>query len=291
MLRTPPAARPFVHVLLFALAALVALAGCRSAPPTEQVDLSSRLDGIDATFVVRDLATGVTRVHRPERAAMPLTPASTFKIPNSIIGLETGVLADAGTVIAWDPVRDPVADDQPEAWKGDQTLASAFRLSCVWYYRELARRIGAERMQDWINRLGYGNRSIEGGIDLFWLRGGLRISALEQVGFLERLVTHRLPVRPATEATLREIMLIESTPAYRLYGKTGTAVPSETEQIGWLVGYVEVRGRTSVFAFNMIDPRVWQDFPRERRVAIVKGLLASMGVLPAQADPTTQAGG
>lgn len=267
--------------LVVVTCALLALAGCH-AGQTKEVDLSASFGDIDATFVVRDVESGRTQIYRPERAAVELTPASTFKIPNSIIGLETGVLADAATTFRWDPVRDPVADDMPQVWKGDHTLASAFRNSVVWYYRELARQVGPERMQSWIDRLDYGNHSISGGIDLFWLRGGMRISALEQVDFLERFVTGRLAIRASTTATLREIMLVTRTDSYALYGKTGTAIPSETEQIGWLVGFAESGGRTSVFAFNMIHPRVWQDFPREKRVELVTAALRQLGVLPAK---------
>lgn len=275
----PSSLRNALH-LVVVTCALLALAGCRSGR-TEELDLSRTLGDIDATFVVRDVGSDLTRVYRPERAAVQLTPASTFKIPNSIIGLETGVLADASTTFRWDPVRDPVANDMPQVWKGDHTLASAFRNSVVWYYRELARQVGAERMQAWLDRLDYGNRSIEGGLDLFWLRGEMRISANEQVDFLERFATNSLPISARTSATVREIMLIEETPSYRLFGKTGTAIPSESVQIGWLVGFVEAGGRTSTFAFNMIHPHVWEEFPRQRRVELVKAALRQLGVLPA----------
>jgi beta-lactamase class D len=270
--------RPILLIVL--VTSLLAALGCQSTPRPEHVDLSSEFGDIDSTFVVRDVATGETRVYRAERASLPLTPASTFKIPNSMIGLETGVLTDANTTFHWDPLRDPVADDMPQVWKGDHDLRSAFRNSVVWYYRELARRVGPERMQAWLNALDYGNRSIEGGIDLFWLRGDLRISAFQQVDFLERFVRGELPLKASTTATMREIMLIDETSEYRLYGKTGTAIPSETEQIGWLVGFVERGGQTSVFAFNMIHPRVWQDFNRERRIALVKKALVRLHLLP-----------
>jgi beta-lactamase class D len=272
-------------LLVVVVLLLTSLVGCSSAPATRSVDLTKDLGGIDATFVVADLSTNVMRVHDPARAATRFTPASTFKIPNSMIALETGVLANADSVIAWDPARDPVPEDMSDAWKGDQTLKSAFRHSVVWFYREVARRIGPERMQAWLDRLEYGNRSIGGGVDVFWLRGDLKISANEQVAFLTRFVEGTLPISATTSATLREIMLIEEGSGYRLYGKTGTSAPPGEMQLGWLVGFVETDSprSTHVFAFNMSDPRVWEDYPRERRIAIVKSLLQELGVLPAGA--------
>lgn len=264
--------------------------GCATSPTTQDVDLSAELGDLDATFVVVDVATDAARVHNRARAATRLIPASTFKIPHSMIALETGVLPDADSTIAWDPARDPVADDMPAAWRGDHTLASAFRHSVVWYYQEIARRIGAERMRAWLVKFNYGNCSIDGGIDRFWLDGELRISALEQAEFLERFVEGALPISQETADTMRSIMLIEGTESYRLWGKTGTAIRSEGEQLGWLVGFVETTstsasaGRTHVFAFNMTHPRVWQEYSRERRVAIVKSLLVRSGAIESSAS-------
>ena len=268
---------------LVALCCILLLTACSATPARstpEVVDLTSELGDLDATFVLRDCSTGATRLDRPDRAATGFIPASTFKIPNSMIALETGVADGSEFAMAWDRQRDPPSDGWAEAWKADHTLRTAFRHSVVWYYRELARRIGAERMGEWLVRLDYGNRSTEGGLDRFWLDGAIRISALEQVDFLERFVGGRLPLRLSTVEAMRSIMVIEETPGYRLSGKTGTAVPEVGLQIGWLVGFVErPDGRTHVFAFNMSHPRVWQEYPRERRVEMVKQILRRLGVI------------
>lgn len=268
----------------------IALAGCSTAPrpASETIDLTASMEGLDATFVVRDLATGRTRIHNPARAATGFTPASTFKIPNSMIGLETGILDGAEAPMAWDQTRDPAQEHWSDAWKRDQTLRTAFENSVVWYYRELARRIGAERMQAWLDRLNYGNRDMRGGLDLFWLRGAIRISALEQVDFLERFLRGTLPISERTTAIMRDIMLIEETSGatggYRLSGKTGTFVAAEgappEPQLGWLVGYVERGDRTTIFALNISGDRIWEDYPRPKRIELARTLLRGLDILP-----------
>jgi beta-lactamase class D len=52
-------------------------------------------------------------------------------------------------------------------------------------------------MQTWLERFDYGNRNIAGGQDMFWLDGDLRISALKQVLFLEKLASGKLRPPPS----------------------------------------------------------------------------------------------
>jgi len=119
-----------------------------------------------------------------------MLPASTFKIPNSVIALETGVVGDPDKdIFRWDGVVRSI-----EAWNRDHTLRSAIAASAVPVYQEIARRIGADRMQKFVDLFGYGNRDIGGGIDQFWLTGNLRISPVQQIDFVDRLRRGTLPV-------------------------------------------------------------------------------------------------
>ena len=129
-------------------------------------------------------------------------PASTFKIPNSIIALETGVVADPDKdVFKWDGVTRSI-----EAWNKDHTLRSAIAVSAVPVYQEIARRIGAERMQKYVDLLDYGNRDIGGGIDQFWLTGNMRIDPIQQVDFVDRLRRGVLPVSKRSQDLVRDIL-------------------------------------------------------------------------------------
>jgi beta-lactamase class D len=209
------------------------------------VDLSSAFPGFRAAFVMRDVSAGRTVRHGVELARTRLSPCSTFKIPNSIIGLETGVIPDAAFVLKWDGQKRPV-----EAWNRDHDLRSALRNSVVWYYQELARRVGPARMQHWVRALGYGNEDISGGIDRFWLGSSLRISPDEQVDFLARLHAGALPASARSLAIVEEMLLQDAPAAGLVYrGKTGSCEgPAPDETHGWWVGSVEKEGRPYVFA-------------------------------------------
>ena len=126
----------------------------------EEIDLKDFFTDNDGCFVLLNPVTKDIKVYNPEQAAKRYIPASTFKIPNSIIALETGVADGPGFVIKWDSTNNPAKDYWPQSWRKDQTLKTAFQNSVVWYYREIARRIGEERMQEYINKFDYGNKNI-----------------------------------------------------------------------------------------------------------------------------------
>src|SRR5690606_28529958 len=117
---------------------------------------------------------------------------------NALIGIETGAIAGEDEVFRWDGTAKPV-----DAWEADHTLATGLRESVVWMFQEVARRVGKSRMREWLDRFDYGNRDMSGGIDQFWLRGGLRISAVQQVEFLRKLAEGRLPVGPRARRLVR----------------------------------------------------------------------------------------
>lgn len=231
----------------------------------------------DATFVLYEPAGDRYRVLDEARARKRFIPASTFKIANALVGLEVGSIADENEVFRWDGKPKPY----PE-WERDQTLASGMKYSCVWMFQEVARRTGKARMKEWLQRLEYGNQDISGGIDQFWLRGGLRVSAMEQVAFLHRLAEGRLPATQRAQRLVRQALVIEKTRDYTLYGKTGTTTGADA--INWWVGWVERKGRpVAFFALNLAPgPKtVYAD-----RLDIGRAILVEAGVLPKGARPS-----
>ncbi|AKT39316.1 penicillin-binding transpeptidase domain-containing protein [Chondromyces crocatus] len=264
-------------------------------PPVadEEVDLSRFLAPLElrGTFVVRHLRTGRTLRHNPERARTRFTPASTFKIPNSLIALETGVVTGEDFALPWKRESDPPRDWWPKAfYKDQQTLRSAFRHSIVWYYRELARRIGPERMKQHLATFAYGNQDMSSGVDDFWLTGALTISAEEQIQFLQRLYEGKLGVSAHATDTLKRIMLLEETSSYRLSGKSGTDTSVPGNDLGWFVGFLERGDDAYVYAFNASGARIWKEFPPPKRAVLVRDMLKSLSLIPADApvlpDPT-----
>ncbi|MGE4419281.1 MAG: penicillin-binding transpeptidase domain-containing protein [Sulfurimonas sp.] len=195
----------------------------------------------DGSGVVLDLNTSKRTVFGPH-ANKRLNPCSTFKILNSMIALDSGVVKDENEVIKWDGVK-----REYEVWNRDHTMHSAIAVSAVWFYQELASRIGEQRMREYVSRAQYGNADTSNTLTDFWLgNGSLKISLNEQVNFLARLMRNNLEMPQHVMKTAKDIITLEKSDTYRLGGKTGSCGGA-----GWFVGFVQNRDKTTVFAFNI----------------------------------------
>jgi beta-lactamase class D len=251
-------------------------------------DLTQFFGKTPGAFVLYDQQSKRYIRYNEARCRERFTPFSTFKIPNSIIGLETKVITDGETSLRWEPKRIPESVNWTKPpfvnWKHDHTLRSAMKDSVVWYYRELARRVGEERMRRMVAQLGYGNQDVSGVWDspnlfeAFWLNGSLRISADEQVEFLRKFYMGDLPVADRTTKIVKEILALEKTADYTLSGKTGAGMVAENRALGWFVGYVETKGNVCFFALNLEGPNFASI--RERRIELTRQILAALGYLP-----------
>jgi beta-lactamase class D len=229
--------------------------------------------GVRGTFVLYEPAKHRFGVLDEARANHRYLPASTFKIPNALIGLEVGSIRDENEVFKW--------DGKPKlmrAWERDHTLATGMSKSVVWMFQEVARRTGKARMRDWVTRFDYGNKDIGGGIDLFWLQGSMRISAFEQVAFLRKLEEGRLPVSARSRRLVRDALVIEQGPGYTLYAKTGSSGFSVKEPVWWWVGWVEKAGQPAAYFALNLTPK--KDLKLSDRIDIGRDILRGAGVLP-----------
>lgn len=234
--------------LLLVLAIKCISATGSSAPMVLQEDFSRHFAGLQGTFVLYEPATEKYWIYNDEQSRKRLPPCSSFKIFNSLIGLQTGALDrdDAKTVLPWNGTRYDI-----EAWNKDQTLASATRDSVVWYFQALAERIGAEAMQLYLDRVGYGNRDISGGLTRFWLRSSLQISAMEQVDLLAKLRAGQLPFSTENREIVLKNITLSDYQGTKLLGKTGSGYQDGKWILGWFVGYIESQGKLYVFATNV----------------------------------------
>ncbi|HKO96510.1 MAG TPA: penicillin-binding transpeptidase domain-containing protein [Pyrinomonadaceae bacterium] len=245
-------------------------------------NLSRIFDKTEGAFVLYDLKNKRYVRHNEERCRRRFTPASTFKIPNSLIGLETNVVRDAEHMVAWD--RQRYSDEgRPNIapfneWWRDHTLRSAMRYSVVWYYMELARKVGAPGMQKYVKQFRYGNGDTSGGIEQFWRNSSLQISADEQVDFLRRFYAGQLSVSRRSTEIVKDILLLEETAAYKLSGKTGAAPLENGGTLAWFVGYLEREGNVYFFALNM-DGANYEAI-RDERINLTKRILTELGYLP-----------
>lgn len=212
-------------------------------------------DGTVGTFVGYKVDDYLIIASDKNRSVEPRLPASTFKIANSLIALETGVVQDPDKdVFKWDGVKRPI-----EAWNQDHTLRTAIAASAVPVYQEIARRIGQERMQKYVDLLDYGNRNIGGGIDQFWLTGDLRIDPLRQVDFVDRLRRGVLPISKRSQDLVRDILPVTKVGDSIIRAKSGLLGAERGQpSLGWMVGWAEKASAQTVFALNMdcVEPRL-----------------------------------
>ncbi|MBT8420980.1 MAG: class D beta-lactamase [Gammaproteobacteria bacterium] len=206
---------------------------------------SARQD-IDGAMVISSLHGNRTRIHNDVRANRRFSPASTFKILNTLISLEEGAISGKDGALKWNGRIYAIPD-----WNHDQTLESAFKVSCVWCFQALADRVGAHKYRTHLRKTGYGQLREPFEEKTFWLDGSLEISAIEQVEFLKKVFERSLPFSPSSYETLRQIMLVEQTPTFTIRGKTGWAT-QVTPQVGWYVGYVETQDDVWFFATNIV---------------------------------------
>ena len=271
--------------LLTSVSLLLSASVATQPTPIQQQDLSPFFKTTVGAFVLYDSKHDRYIRYNESRCRQRFSPKSTFKIPNSLIGLETGVIRDAEFVIAWNRQKYPPQDNWNQEpfvhWAQDHTLRSAIKYSVVWYYRELALRVGQQRMKQFVTRFNYGNEAVSGPIDNFWLDGSLKISANEQVEFLRAFYKGQLPVSRRATEIVKDILELERTSTYKLSAKTGGGSISEGVYIGWFVGYIETKDNVYFFATN-IEGANFAEI-RDKRVELTKQILVGLGVLPASA--------
>lgn len=198
-------------------------------------------------------------------------PASTFKIPNSIIGLETGVIEGEETIFPWDGEPKRI-----RSWEQDLALPKAFQYSCLPCYRQVARDIGLERMQIYLEKLAYPGMDVNAeNLDIFWVDGESRITQFQQIDFLRQIYANQLPISAKTQNIITKILVIEDHERFKLSGKTGWSVDGELNN-GWFIGYIETGEKMYYYATN-VEPGAgfnMDDFGRVRRHVTMKSMLA-----------------
>lgn len=288
------------RLLLLAITTLLFVA-CRDKRTHEHKEWGDifKQHGVEnGCFIIRDHTHEIINFYNKDRAIRRFSPASTFKIFNSLVALEEAVAKDETFTIPWDSVTRPM-----QAWNHTMSMLEAFKVSNVPFYQEVARRIGRETMQRYLDTVQYGNMVIGDSIDRFWLDNSLQISADEQVGFLRKLYFNQLPFTDRTQRIVRFMMEQADSPGYKLYYKTGWAANADTAGGGnvlWVVGMTERRVHMKehensmnkadfrlypyFFALNFTIPAVESGSPEgqqwiDRRKALLMDLLKAAGAI------------
>lgn len=228
---------------------------------------------VEGCFTMLNNTDGSVRVYNMALDTIRFTPASTFKMANALIGLQTGIVTGDDMAIPWDGVVRSNAD-----WNKTLTLKEAFKVSSVPYFQEVARRIGKDTMQQWIDSLSYGNKNTQGPIDSFWLNNQLKISPDEQLGVLKKLYFDQLPFRKTVQMAVRDMMLQEDNTLYKLSYKTGWGFDEKKNNIGWVAGWIEENRHVYFFVTLVKSPDANIDM-KSVRMAITKDILKHLGFL------------
>ena len=208
---------------------------------------------VKGSFGLYDNGTGQFTIYNLSRFKdSAYLPASTFKIVNALVGLETGKLTNEKMEIVWDGViRKYPNGDTATAWNKNLTAAEAFKVSAIPYFQELARRIGKENMQHWLDSIKYGSRIIKTRVDTFWLDNTLQISADEEMGLVKKLYFNQLPFQKRSQDIVKKMMLQEDNANYKLSYKTGWGFLENGNALGWVVGWIEENRHPYFFVLNV----------------------------------------
>lgn len=272
-----------VTLLFAAIASSPVLAFADTCTSTTVIDAhayKAEMSTNQVTFLAIDVKTGGCYVINEQGLNERHTPFSSFKIPNTLIALETGAAKSIDEKIEWNPVKRPAKDFWPDTWKQDQTLATAFVHSAAWYYQDISRRIPPADYHAWLKRFSYGNRNFTSGNDAFWLDGELKISTREQVRFLHCLLESKCGVKAATLNAFESIARQKLTETKFLFAKTGAGPidPSNNQGAfeGWYVGYIK-EGEDPLVVFAIyVESENFSSIKDFRRAFSLK-LLADLG--------------
>ena len=233
---------------------------------------------VNGCFAIMDNGSGAFTVYNLGRYRdSSYLPASTFKIINSLIGLQTGKITSDSMVIKWDGVERSISD-----WNKDLTMYEAFRVSALPYYQEVARRIGKDTMQQWLDSLKYGAKTdnekivIKSAVDSFWLDNSIKVTPDQQLGIVKRLYFDQLPFFKTYQEMVKRAMIFENNNKYQLAYKTGWGFDEKGNAIGWVVGWIVENNHPYFFVLNLETPDKKFDM-WHIRMNMLKGILKQLG--------------
>lgn len=234
------------------------------------IDLSSCFQGYEGSFVLYNMAQDTWNIYDMDRAALRVSPDSTYKIYDALIGLEAGVITPEDSTMEWNRELYPFQE-----WNADQTLQSAMSASVNWYFQEIDKQLGTSAIDRYIREIRYGNENTKGGLSSYWMESSLKISPIEQVELLRKLYENSLGFRTKNIDTVKDSILLSSSESGNLYGKTGTGCIDGKDVNGWFVGYVEAPDNTWFFAANIAAN---DDASGSNAAEITQHILSGMGI-------------
>nr|WP_297884700.1 BlaR1 family beta-lactam sensor/signal transducer [uncultured Blautia sp.] len=210
------------------------------------LELSNAFHGYEGSFVLYNSKENTWSVYDPDNARKRISPNSTYKIYDALLGLESGVISPENSVISWNGEACPF-----EAWEGDQDLNSAIKNSVNWYFQSIDSQLGSDSIKSFLHTIQYGNQQTGSDMDLYWTDSSLKISPLEQVELLKKFNENEFHFSPDNISAVKKALQLSSSDAGNFFGKTGTGRIDNRDVNGWFVGYVETSDNTYYFSVNI----------------------------------------
>ena len=210
------------------------------------LELSNAFHGYEGSFVLYNSRENSWSIYDPDNARKRISPNSTYKIYDALLGLESGVISPENSVISWNGEAYPF-----EAWEGDQDLNSAIKNSVNWYFQSIDSQLGSDSIKSFLHTIQYGNQQISSDMDLYWTDSSLKISPLEQVELLKKFNENEFHFSPDNISAVKKALQLSSSDAGNFFGKTGTGRIDNRDVNGWFVGYVETSDNTYYFSVNI----------------------------------------
>lgn len=209
----------------------------------------------------------------------PSLPASTFKIINSLIALEIGVIPDEYYTVKWSGVTDTVKYGYRPDIYHDMTIDEAFRSSAVWVFLELARKIGRSNYEKYLALCGFGDPTLIAEPLDFWNFGKFEVTPFAQLIFLKRLQQGSLPFSKRSMDIVKKMMTTEINESYQLCSKTGWTRDNDVNT-GWWVGFIEKGESSYIFVSRFLQNRRnnRNDFGA-CRLSVSKALLGELQII------------
>jgi beta-lactamase class D len=220
---------------------------------------------VDGSFSFLNNQQGDIIVYNMKLDTERLSPGTSFKIINTLIGVQTGKITNENTVIKTD-----------SNVKKSITLKDAFNNSSVPFFQLVARQIGKDTMKRWLDSISYGNKNINGPIDSFWLNNTLKISPDEQLGLMSKIYFEQLPFQKYAQQTVESLMLKEDNTLYKFSYTTGTGTDEKNNSFGWTLGWVEENRHVYFFVTYINSPDKNLDL-QSTGIRISKSILSEMG--------------
>lgn len=217
-----------------------------SSENISNIDLSAYFGEYEGSFILYDLKNDKWNIHDMDRATLRVAPNSTYKIYDALFGLEEGIITPDNSSLAWNGETYPF-----ETWNADRTLQSAMHFSVNWYFQTVDKQLGTDTLSNYIQKIGYGNKDISGGLSNYWLESSLEISPVEQVELLTKLYMNDFGFGSENINAVKDSIYLSSSETGRFYGKTGTGRVNGHNINGWFVGFVETINNTYFFVTNI----------------------------------------